>query len=118
MSAPTLDDWINSLCRPGSYQATGGARLPNATSDTWCVSNSSGTGIAFYTYSSADLMKRDLALGQGTYATKTDSSGVVWLIRSYASRRPVLAPPATFGSSEISTSSTDPSGRRASRKAV
>jgi hypothetical protein len=81
-SNSTVDDWVNSICRPGSYMTSGGAQEPNATSDTWCISKSGGTGIDFYTYSSNDLMQQDLKNGQGTYATGTDSSGALWLVRS------------------------------------
>lgn len=94
----TLDDWIGALCRPGTYQTAGGVQMPDAMSDSWCVSRSNGSGIAFYTYSSRELMERYVRYGQGSYATKTDSSGVIWLIRSYTSYDgSALAPLKAFG---------------------
>lgn len=94
-SAPA--DWISSVCRRGTYHLSGGNKLPNATSSSWCQSSQGGTGISFFTYSSTFLMKNDLHFGAGSYATLTDSSGMVWLVRSFAAKSSVLAPLTQFG---------------------
>ncbi len=76
---------------------SGGHQERNATSGgSWCISKPGGT-IDFYTYDSADARDADLQYGQGCYATKTDSAGVYWLIRSYAAPALALKPLEAFG---------------------
>lgn len=94
-SAPAA--WIASVCRRGSYHLSGGSQLPNATSASWCQSKVAGTGVSFYTYDSSFLMNNDLQFGAGSYATYTDRTGMVWLVRSFASPASVLAPLSQFG---------------------
>lgn len=97
-AASTSEDWIASVCKPGTYQnGKGGNVLSGSTGSAQCYGNAGGT-IFVGTYDSEFRFNNAMARfpSNSRYATRSDNSGRLWVFVS-PNGYTDLQPLASFG---------------------
>lgn len=96
-SGSLFDDWIPSVCKPGSYFEKGGELLPNAYADGFCQSTG-GNPIIIGQYTEKFTAQNDMSMFRSAgYAVINASSGQIYIFLSPTVGTAPLEPLAQYG---------------------